>query len=112
MSTYVDFTFFQVSGILLQPIIPTISNNLLNKLSISQNERNFHNIRPYSWEKTDESSDSPLLSENVILFRKLKAPKEKKEAHYSKVSNNSFKYLNIFKSKGKNKSEAATFFQI
>lgn len=62
-------------GILLQPVIPTISNNLLNKLSIGKNERNFDNVRPYSWEKPDESSDLALLSENIILFRKLKAAK-------------------------------------
>ncbi|KAF7280894.1 hypothetical protein GWI33_005406 [Rhynchophorus ferrugineus] len=60
----------RLSGILLQPVIPSISSNLLNKLSIPVDERYFENTRLLYW--TDSNFNGrPLGDDKTVLFRRI-----------------------------------------
>eukprot|EP00088_Acartia_fossae_P044962 TRINITY_DN4800_c0_g1_i6.p1 TRINITY_DN4800_c0_g1~~TRINITY_DN4800_c0_g1_i6.p1 ORF type:complete len:186 (-),score=17.32 TRINITY_DN4800_c0_g1_i6:18-575(-) len=61
----------RVSGILLQPIIPTISQQLLNKLNVPEHQRTFQATKENTWNNFENNSRH-LDNSKVVLFRKIK----------------------------------------
>lgn len=61
----------RVSGILLQPLIPNISDNLLNKLSVPRDERYFDNSKRFSWKNEHFQANKALGREKTVLFKRI-----------------------------------------
>lgn len=61
----------RVSGILLQPLIPNISENLLNKLGVPRDERYFDNSRRFSWKNEHFQANKALGSDKAVLFKRI-----------------------------------------
>lgn len=57
----------RISGILLQPIVPDLSDNLLNRLNVKYNERFYKNAIVNL-----ESKKRNVLTDDTILFKRLK----------------------------------------
>jgi methionyl-tRNA synthetase len=60
----------RVCGILLQPIVPELSDTLLRKLGISKDRRMWKDIRPFSWEQ-GKHCDIPISAEKVTLYKRI-----------------------------------------
>lgn len=60
----------RVTGILLQPIVPNLSNVLLDKMNIPLEERYFSNLKLFSW-KNSEFEENKLRPDRVILFTRI-----------------------------------------
>ncbi|KAJ8910860.1 hypothetical protein NQ315_010807 [Exocentrus adspersus] len=67
----------RVTGILLQPIIPNICNDLLNKISVGKGDRFFENAQRFSWMDVD-FKESQLAAEKVVLFKRILLEGDKK----------------------------------
>lgn len=60
----------RVSAILLQPLVPNISQQLLNKLNVPENKRFFKDLGTFSW--NDEGFKTrPLGAESTVLFKRI-----------------------------------------
>ncbi|XP_066247998.1 methionine--tRNA ligase, mitochondrial [Euwallacea similis] len=60
----------RVTGILLQPLIPNISNVLLNKLNVPKKERFFDNLQKFSW--MEQSFKTRCLGDDsAVLFKRI-----------------------------------------
>ena len=63
----------RISGILLQPIVPKLSNHLLVKLGVPNDKRLWSNAEKFHWETFDLKENSRKLSgEKLVLFHKIK----------------------------------------
>lgn len=60
----------RVCGILLQPIVPELSDMLLKKLGIPKEKCMWKYIKPFSWEQ-DTLSDTPISAENLTLYKRI-----------------------------------------
>ena len=58
----------RVCGILLQPIVPKLSSQLLDKLAVRSNDRMWSDAEPVG----RKSQDVPLSDKQVVLFKKIK----------------------------------------
>lgn len=67
----------RVCGILLQPVIPNICENLLNKLGVPKNARTFDYSKKLSWAAAD-FKPVHLPVEKVVLFRRIFTERTKK----------------------------------
>lgn len=68
----------RVCGIILQPVIPELTNMLLNKLNIPVEQRYWNNIQPFSWDDFTNLQVKDLSDEKAILFRRIVTEKNKK----------------------------------
>ena len=74
----INFFFFsqeslRVTGILLQPIVPDLSANLLTKLNVKPSERMWSHAEELSCcNKENYEARRNLSPDNVVLFRKIK----------------------------------------
>ncbi|KAH0811862.1 hypothetical protein GEV33_010930 [Tenebrio molitor] len=62
----------RVCGILLQPIIPNISSNLLNKINVPRERRHFSDAKQLSWDNSnfigkELSGDKSVLFKRILL---------------------------------------------
>ncbi|KYB25592.1 Methionine--tRNA ligase, mitochondrial-like Protein [Tribolium castaneum] len=62
----------RVCGILLQPIIPNIASNLLNKINVARERRTFSDAKILSWDDTnfvrkELAKDKTLLFKRIVL---------------------------------------------
>ncbi|GFG35949.1 hypothetical protein Cfor_02919 [Coptotermes formosanus] len=60
----------RVCGILLQPIVPELSDMLLRKLGIPKEKRMWKDIKPFSWEQ-DSLCDIPISAEKLTLYKRI-----------------------------------------
>lgn len=69
---HVTLESLRVCGILLQPIAPNITSNLLNKLNVPDDRRFFADTKKLSWTNIGEFTMPIRLSDDKsVLFRKL-----------------------------------------
>lgn len=76
---HLTFETLRISGILFQPIIPNLSQTLLDKLNIPNEERYFDDLRIFSWDN-EKFEERKLSSDKVVLFRRILDDSSKKEA--------------------------------
>lgn len=74
----------RTTSIILKPIVPNISNNLLNKLNIPNNDRNWSNIITRTW-SDDKFKAHPLSDEKMVLFRRIIIDEETKRKKTNKI---------------------------
>ncbi|XP_044755655.1 methionine--tRNA ligase, mitochondrial [Coccinella septempunctata] len=77
----------RVTGVLLLPIVPGLSSNLLNKLNIPEDSWTFQNVKTFSWESSQFKSFK-LLPDKITLFRRIlleDKPKIKRSERYYRV---------------------------
>lgn len=67
----------RICGILLQPLIPNISKNLLNAIMVPENQRVFEATKRLSWNQKKFTAVS-LCPEKVVLFKRIILEKEKR----------------------------------
>ena len=60
----------RVCGILLQPIVPELSDTLLKKLGIPKENRMWKDIKPFSWEQNN-LCDIPISAEKLTLYNRI-----------------------------------------
>lgn len=60
----------RVCGILLQPIVPELSNTLLSKLGIPKEKRMWRDIKPFRWEQHNQC-DIPISAEKLTLYKRI-----------------------------------------
>lgn len=60
----------RVSAILLQPLVPNISQQLLNKLNVPENKRYFKDLGTFSW-NNEGFKTRPLGAESTVLFKRI-----------------------------------------
>lgn len=60
----------RVCGILLQPIVPELSDMLLKKLGILKEKRMWKDIKPFSWEQGN-LCDTPISGEKLTLYKRI-----------------------------------------
>ncbi|CAB0020349.1 unnamed protein product [Nesidiocoris tenuis] len=60
----------RIAGIALTPIVPSLSNRLLDKLNVDVSRRRWHDMVP-SWSNENQSSNIPLSSSRDVLFKKI-----------------------------------------
>ena len=60
----------RVCGILLQPIVPELSDMLLKKLGIPKEKRMWKDIKPFSWEQGN-LCDTPISAEKLTLYKRI-----------------------------------------
>lgn len=60
----------RVSAILLQPLVPNISKQLLNKLNVQENNRYFKDLRMFSWNDAGFKT-KPLGVDSTVLFKRI-----------------------------------------
>lgn len=77
---HITLETLRICGILLQPIIPNLSGQLLDRLSISRNERYFENTKKKSWNEESLSSRKLGLNKD-ILFKRITMEREKSKAN-------------------------------
>ena len=65
---HVTMESLRVCGILLQPIVPKLSSELLDKLAVRESDRAWDDARPVG----RQSRDVPLSDKHVVLFKKIK----------------------------------------
>lgn len=70
-TVHVVLEVLRVSSILLQPIVPKLSEQLLRKLGIADNKRLWKDLRPFSWEVEEATADVSLSKSNDVLFRRI-----------------------------------------
>ncbi|CAG2158891.1 unnamed protein product, partial [Oppiella nova] len=69
---YITLEALRVSAILLQPIVPNIANQVLNKLNISPSERNWINAeQTFPSQTIDSQQNKSLSSRKSIVFAKI-----------------------------------------
>lgn len=73
------------SAIILKPIIPILSDNLLNKLNIPNDERNWSNLLSGTNETHSLSKENVTLFKRIIITDNVGDDKEKKIKHRRKV---------------------------
>ena len=62
----------RISGILLQPIVPNISERVLSKLGVSYDSRAWKDAETFSWEESKTGNDIRTFSkEKLVLFPKI-----------------------------------------
>lgn len=66
----------RTTAIILKPIVPNISHNLLNKLNIPENQQSWMNIKDRTWSKENFKSIQ-LNSEKMVLFKRILSEEEK-----------------------------------
>ncbi|XP_023720689.1 methionine--tRNA ligase, mitochondrial isoform X2 [Cryptotermes secundus] len=64
----------RVCGILLQPIVPELSDTLLRKIGISKEKRMWKDIRPFSWEQ-GRLCNVPISAEKIMLYKRIMVSK-------------------------------------
>lgn len=64
----------RVCGILLQPIVPELSDTLLRKLGIPKEKRMWKDIRPFSWEQ-GRLCNIPISGEKIMLYKRIMVSK-------------------------------------
>lgn len=64
------FETLRTAGILLQPLMPNISDRLLSKLNVPTSERFFDNLQQFSWQD-ERFQTRPLGLEAAILFKRI-----------------------------------------
>lgn len=65
----------RICGIILQPIIPTLSNQLLNKLQVDSSQRMWSDLYNVRWLRNDDDKmnvERPLGIESAVLFRRIR----------------------------------------
>ncbi|XP_011504402.1 PREDICTED: methionine--tRNA ligase, mitochondrial-like [Ceratosolen solmsi marchali] len=62
----------RISAIVLYPVVPDLSSNLLNFLNVPIHARNWCNTQPKYLNSLKSAKSKPLSSENMILFPKIK----------------------------------------
>ncbi|CAH0556090.1 unnamed protein product [Brassicogethes aeneus] len=67
---HITMETLRVSAVLLQPIIPNITDMLLNKINVPKDERYFDNLRLFSWSNR-EFRERNLSSEKAVLFQRI-----------------------------------------
>jgi Methionyl-tRNA synthetase len=60
----------RVCGILLQPIVPELSDTLLKKLGIPKENRMWKDIKPFSWEQNN-LCDIAISAEKLTLYNRI-----------------------------------------
>jgi len=60
----------RVCGILLQPVVPELSDMLLKKLGIPKEKCMWKDIKPFSWEQ-DNLCDTPISAEKLTLYKRI-----------------------------------------
>ena len=63
---YLVYESLRICGILLQPIVPNLAEDLLNRLNIKPNERS------YNFAQVNASQPDHLISNSSVLFTRLK----------------------------------------
>ncbi|KAJ8982120.1 hypothetical protein NQ317_002846 [Molorchus minor] len=66
----------RVSAILLQPIVPNISNIVLDKIGVGKENRYFTDVENFSW-VDNEFKERVLAPEKVVLFKRIVTEKDK-----------------------------------
>ncbi|XP_019756667.2 methionine--tRNA ligase, mitochondrial [Dendroctonus ponderosae] len=64
------FETLRTAGILLQPLMPNISDSVLNKLNVPRSDRFFDNLQQFSWQD-ERFQTRPLGAEGSILFKRI-----------------------------------------
>lgn len=60
----------RVAAILLQPMIPNVCNDLLDKINIEKDQRYFEDVRNFSW--TNKGfKERKLAPQKVALFKRI-----------------------------------------
>ncbi|KAI4462100.1 methionyl-trna synthetase [Holotrichia oblita] len=65
----------RISAIILLPIIPNLSEKILDKLNVPKSERFWSNTKQYNWNDINFKSRD-LLPEKIVLFQRIISPKE------------------------------------
>lgn len=60
----------RISGIILQPMLPELSKQLLDKLQVPQQERKWKNLYERSWNHL-QTEARKLNSDNLVLFKRI-----------------------------------------
>lgn len=60
----------RVAAILLQPIIPNISSDLLDKINVGKDQRHFEDVKDFSWTNA-EFKERKLGPEKIVLFKRI-----------------------------------------
>ena len=85
---HITMESLRVCAILLQPIIPKLAANILDKLSVAHSERFWANAKTLSWTSSDYVNESRQLSENnEILFKKIFVKSNEKQSKNQKRIN-------------------------
>lgn len=63
---HITMEALRLSGILLQPVTPSLADRLLQRLGIPLSQRNFNDLKPFSWQ------GGPLGAKERPLFLKVK----------------------------------------
>lgn len=68
----------RVCGIVLWPIIPVLSQNLLSKLNINMSDITWDDILPLSWDKK-ESETQKLSDVSSVIYQRIQTKKIKQK---------------------------------
>lgn len=69
----------RVCGILLQPIIPNIACNLLNKINVPRERRTFSDAKILSWDDTNFVRKE-LAKDKTLLFKRILLEGDRKKS--------------------------------
>nr|XP_023018035.1 methionine--tRNA ligase, mitochondrial-like [Leptinotarsa decemlineata] len=76
---HVTLETLRATGILLQPLVPNISKNLLDKINVEEGRRYFTDLGSFSWTRKDFIG-IPLREQRDVLFRRILLEDETKKA--------------------------------
>ncbi len=62
----------RVSGLMLSPIVPTMSRRLLDRLAVGSAERTWSSCSQLAWRAGLLGLTRPLSEEKVVLYRKIR----------------------------------------
>nr|XP_022911507.1 methionine--tRNA ligase, mitochondrial isoform X1 [Onthophagus taurus] len=79
ITLHLTFETLRVSGIILQPIIPQLSKQLLDKLNVDPNKRFWNDLKRMSWNVDETKEIVELSKEKTILFKRILTEREDKE---------------------------------
>lgn len=74
---HITLETLKVCGILLQPMIPRLAENLLNKINVPKDRRSFECSKSLSWNYAGFAT-VPLATDKSVLFRRIVLDKEPK----------------------------------
>lgn len=65
----------RISAIILLPIIPNLSEKILDKLNVPKTDRFWSNTKKFNWSDINFKSRA-LLPEKIVLFQRIISPKD------------------------------------
>lgn len=79
---HVTMECLRVVAILLQPIIPELTDHLLNKLNVPNNQRSYRNSKELGW----KSAERQLSPDSAVIFKRIQITPEGKKVKQNKRS--------------------------